>query len=244
MVQKKANSLLFNLAVNVSIKVNLNTVFNKLTKLSTILLFYATFIRVMDCFSSQHAAGDFMSNIKLSNNLRSYKGILPTLGANNYIDMSAVIVGDIILANDVSIWPLVAARGDVNSISIGARTNIQDGSVLHVTRKSQHNPKGNPLIIGEDVTVGHKCMLHGCTLGNRILVGMGAIIMDGTIVEDDVFIGAGTVVPPNKTLKSGYLYVGNPMKQVRKLKESETAFLKQSALNYLELKNDYLNEDY
>jgi carbonic anhydrase/acetyltransferase-like protein (isoleucine patch superfamily) len=183
-----------------------------------------------------------MTNNKPANKLRSYKGIFPVLGSKNYIDQSAVILGDITLADDVSIWPLVAARGDVNSISIGARTNIQDGTVLHVTRKSEHNPNGNPLIIGSDVTVGHKCMLHGCTLGDRILVGMGAIIMDGAIIEDDVFISAGALVPPNKILTSGYLYVGNPVKQVRPLKDSETAFLKQSAINYVELKNDYLNE--
>lgn len=176
------------------------------------------------------------------NNLRSFQGVFPALGNEIYIDQSAVILGDITLADDVSIWPLVAARGDVNTITIGARTNIQDGTVLHVTRKSEHNPNGNPLIIGSDVTVGHKCMLHGCTLGNRILVGMGAIIMDGAIIEDDVFISAGALVPPNKTLVSGYLYVGNPVKQVRPLKDSEAAFLKQSAINYVELKNDYLNE--
>ncbi len=178
----------------------------------------------------------------VTKNLRSYKGVLPIVGKNAYIDNSAVLVGDITLADDVSIWPLVAARGDVNTITIGARTNIQDGTVLHVTRKSTHNPNGNPLIIGDDVTVGHQCMLHGCQLGNRILVGMGAIIMDGAIIEDDVFIGAGSLVPPNKTLKSGYLYVGNPVKQVRVLKESEAEFLKVSALNYVELKNDYLDE--
>jgi len=175
-------------------------------------------------------------------NIRPYRGTYPIIGENTYIDNSAILVGDITLANDVSIWPLVAARGDVNSISIGSRTNVQDGTVLHVTRKSAANPDGNPLIIGEDVTVGHKCMLHGCQLGSRILVGMGAIIMDGVIVEDDVFIGAGSLVPPNKTLTSGYLYVGNPVKQARPLKESETAFLKQSALNYLELKDEYLAE--
>jgi len=174
--------------------------------------------------------------------IRSYKNIMPTLGKEVLIDESAVIVGDIELATDVSIWPLVAARGDVNTIRIGARTNIQDGTVLHVTRKTPTHPDGNPLVIGEDVTVGHKCMLHGCTLGDRILVGMGAIIMDGAIVEDDVFIGAGTLVPPNKTLKSGYLYMGNPMKQARLLKDSEVSFLKQSALNYVKLKNDYLEQ--
>ena len=175
-------------------------------------------------------------------NIRSFKGISPSVAENVYIDQSSVIAGDVELAEDVSIWPLVAARGDVNIIRIGARTNIQDGTVLHVTRKGEHNVDGFPLIIGEDVTIGHKCMLHGCTLGNRILVGMGAIIMDGVVVNDDVFIGAGSLIPPNKTLESGYLYVGNPAKQARPLKESEIAFLKQSALNYVELKNEYLRD--
>ena len=184
-----------------------------------------------------------MNKDKLSNIItRSYRGVFPNIGNNVYVDSSAVLVGDITLADDVSIWPLVAARGDVNTITIGARTNIQDGTVLHVTRKSSGNPDGNLLAIGEDVTVGHKCMLHGCVLGNRILVGMGAIIMDGVIVEDDVFIGAGSLVPPNKVLKSGYLYVGNPVKQARLLKDSEANFLKQSAINYVELKNEYLEQ--
>ncbi len=178
------------------------------------------------------------------NNFRSYRGITPQLGKAVYVDESAVLVGDITLGEDASVWPLVAARGDVNKITIGARTNIQDGTVLHVTRKSAGNPDGNPLVIGDDVTVGHKCMLHGCTLGARILVGMGAIIMDGAVVEDDVFIGAGSLVPPNKTLKSGYLYVGNPVKQARVLKENEAKFLKQSAINYVELKNEYLTDNH
>ena len=173
-------------------------------------------------------------------NFRSYQNISPILGEAVYVDETAVLVGDITLGNDASVWPLVAARGDVNKITIGSRTNIQDGTVLHVTRKSTGNPNGNPLVIGDDVTVGHKCMLHGCALGDRILVGMGAIIMDGAIVENDVFIGAGSLVPPNKTLKSGYLYVGNPVKQMRELKESEANFLKQSAINYVELKDEYL----
>lgn len=176
------------------------------------------------------------------NNIRPYKDKVPTFGPNTYIDQSAVLVGDISLGTDVSIWPLVAVRGDVNYITIGDRTNVQDGSVLHVTRKSQNNPSGNPLIIGNDVTIGHLCMLHGCILGDRILVGMGAIIMDGAVVQDDVFIGAGTLVPPNKTLESGFLYVGNPMKKARPLKDSERAFLKQSAINYTELKDDFLAE--
>jgi len=185
-----------------------------------------------------------MDKSNLSNTqIRSYRGITPSIGRDVYIDPAAVLVGDISLANDVSIWPLVAARGDVNTITIGARTNIQDGTVLHVTRKSNSNPDGNLLAIGEDVTVGHKCMLHGCVLGDRILVGMGAIIMDGVVVEDDVFIGAGSLVPPYKVLKSGYLYVGNPVKQARRLKDSEALFLKQSAKNYVELKNEYIEQE-
>lgn len=175
--------------------------------------------------------------------VREYNSVSPSIADTCYIDDSSVLVGEISVGADSSVWPLVAARGDVNYIKIGARTNIQDGSVLHVTRKSSGNPEGNPLIIGDDVTVGHKCMLHGCTLGNRILVGMGAIVMDGAVVEDDVFIGAGTLVPPNKRLESGYLYVGNPMVKKRPLKESEQAFLKVSADNYVRLKDEYLAQD-
>ncbi|MBU2278041.1 MAG: gamma carbonic anhydrase family protein [Gammaproteobacteria bacterium] len=171
--------------------------------------------------------------------IRSYKGVTPALGHGVYVDESAVLIGDIELSTDVSIWPLVAARGDVNIIRIGARTNIQDGTVLHVSRPSHKNAKGSPLIIGEDVTVGHKCMLHGCKLGNRILVGMGAIVMDDAVVEDDVIIGAGSLVPPGKTLVTGYLYVGSPVKQARPLNEAELAFLSISAQNYVVLKNEY-----
>ncbi|WP_426359249.1 gamma carbonic anhydrase family protein [Pseudocolwellia sp. HL-MZ19] len=175
-------------------------------------------------------------------NIRSFKNTSPTFGKNNYIDSSAVLIGDIRIGDEVSIWPLVAIRGDVNHIVIGDRSNVQDGSVLHVTHKNKKNPEGYPLIIGDDVTIGHKCMLHGCTVGNRILVGMGAIIMDNAVVEDDVFIGAGTLVPPGKVLKSGYLYMGNPMKQARELTEAELGFLKKSAENYVQFKNEYLAE--
>ncbi|MGI2261292.1 gamma carbonic anhydrase family protein [Shewanella sp. GXUN23E] len=178
----------------------------------------------------------------MSSSIRSYKGKHPTLGQKVYVDESAVLVGDIELAEDASIWPLVAGRGDVNFIKIGKRSNVQDGSVLHVTRTSANNPAGYPLIIGDDVTVGHKAMLHGCTIGNRVLVGMGAIVLDGAIIEDDVMIGGGTLVPPNKVLQSGFLYVGSPAKQARALTEAEKTFLKQSADNYVRLKNEYIEE--
>lgn len=175
--------------------------------------------------------------------LRRYKDLFPVIGDRVMIDASSVIVGDVRLADDASIWPLVAARGDVNYIQIGARSNIQDGSVLHVTHKSAKNPQGNPLIVGEDVTVGHKVMLHGCTIGNRVLVGMGSILLDGVIVEDDVMIGAGSLVPQHKRLESGYLYLGSPVKQIRPLKEAELEGLRYSANNYVKWKDDYLSQD-
>lgn len=164
------------------------------------------------------------------------------MGANVYIDEACVLVGDIELGDNASVWPMVAARGDVNHIRIGKRSSIQDGTCLHVTRKTPTKPDGHPLIIGDDVTVGHKAMLHGCTVGNRVLIGMGAIVLDGAHVSDDVILGAGSLVPPGKVLESGYLYVGSPVKQARPLTESELKFLPQSAQNYVLLKDEYLQE--
>ncbi|MER2491160.1 gamma carbonic anhydrase family protein [Catenovulum sediminis] len=173
-------------------------------------------------------------------NLRPFNKVHPAIADNAYIDDSCVLVGDIVIDQDSSVWPLVAARGDVNYIKIGKRTNIQDGSILHVTRRTSNNPEGFPLIIGDDVTVGHKAMLHGCYIGDRVLIGMGAIVLDGAIINDDVMLAAGSLVAPGKKLESGYLYVGSPAKQARALNEGEIAFLKQSAQNYVELKDQYL----
>ncbi|HEX4503189.1 MAG TPA: gamma carbonic anhydrase family protein [Scandinavium sp.] len=176
-------------------------------------------------------------------NIRSYKTTQPTLASRVMIDSTSVVIGDVRLADDVGIWPLVVIRGDVNSVAIGARTNIQDGSVLHVTHKSSYNPDGNPLLIGEDVTVGHKVMLHGCTIGSRVLVGMGSILLDGAVIEDDVMIGAGSLVPQNKRLESGFLYLGSPVKQIRPLSEAEREGLTYSANNYVKWKDEYLAQD-
>lgn len=165
--------------------------------------------------------------------LRSYKGIYPKIGKDTYIDTTSVIIGDVTLGVDVSIWPLVVARGDVNYITIGDRTNIQDASVLHVT---------HPLVIGNDVTVGHKVMLHGCTIGNKVLIGMGAIILDDAIIDDEVMVGAGSLVPPRKHLISGFLYVGSPVKQIRALTDDERAFFQRSADTYVNIKNNYIKE--
>lgn len=174
--------------------------------------------------------------------LRQFEGHTPKTGHHVYVDTTAVIVGRVTLGDDVSIWPHVAARGDVNFIEIGDRTNIQDNTVLHVTHDGPYTPdNGIPLRIGEDVTVGHHCVLHACTIGNRVLVGMGAIVMDGAVVEDDVLIGAGTLVPPNKRLESGWLYRGNPMQQARKLTEEEKQMLIYSAQHYVRLKDRYLS---
>ena len=175
----------------------------------------------------------------MSGPLRTYQGIHPQLGDNVYVDQASVLVGDIALDTDASIWPMVAARGDVNHIRIGKNSNVQDHAMLHVSHKKADKPEGSPLIIGEDVTIGHHVKLHGCTIGNRVLVGIGTIILDDVIVEDDVMIGAGSLVPPNKVLESGYLYVGSPVKKVRPLTDKEKAFLPYSAQNYVKVSVNY-----
>ncbi|WP_111642167.1 gamma carbonic anhydrase family protein [Marinimicrobium alkaliphilum] len=174
--------------------------------------------------------------------IRPFQGCTPALGARVYVDIAAVVIGDVTLGDDASVWPGAVIRGDMHSIVVGARTSIQDGSVLHITHASDFNPGGFPLTIGDDVTVGHSVNLHGCTIGNRVLVGIGSTLLDGVVVEDEVVIGAGTLVPPGKRLESGYLYVGSPCKQARPLKDSERAFFRYSANNYVTLKNRYLQE--
>lgn len=174
--------------------------------------------------------------------LKPFDNKIPQLGDNVYIHESSVVIGDVTLGEDVSIWPLTVIRGDIHSIKIGDRTNIQDGSVLHVTHASDFNPGGFPLNIGADVTVGHKVTLHGCTIGNHCLIGMGSIIMDGATINDRVLVGAGSIVPPGRELESDYLYVGSPVKRVRPINEQEAHFLKYSANNYVRLKDKYLAE--
>jgi len=176
------------------------------------------------------------------NNIRSFKQWTPKLGLKCWVDPSAQVIGNVSLGEDSSVWPTAVIRGDMHTITIGKRTSIQDASVLHITHASDYNPGGHPLVIGDDVTIGHRVMLHGCTLGNRVLVGMDTIIMDGTVVEDDVIIGAGSLVPGGKTLESGYLYMGRPVKKARPLKESEYHYLKYTAGNYVKLKDEYLAE--
>lgn len=172
--------------------------------------------------------------------IRPYRKHLPRLGTAAWVDPSAQVIGDVELGDDASVWPLVSIRGDVNRVRIGARSNVQDNSVLHVTHDGKYSPGGAALTIGDDVTVGHNVILHACTIGNRCLIGMGAIVMDKVVIEDEVFVAAGSVVPPGKALKSGWLYRGSPAQPARELTAQEREQLLYSAQHYVRLKNHYL----
>jgi carbonic anhydrase/acetyltransferase-like protein (isoleucine patch superfamily) len=178
----------------------------------------------------------------MSDSITSFKGITPLLGARVYIDPVARVIGDVEIGDDSSVWPTAVIRGDMNTIRIGKRTSIQDGSILHITHASDFNPNGWPLTIGDQVTVGHRAVLHGCTIHDRVLIGNGAIIMDGAVIESEVIIGAGCMVPPGKRLEGGFVYTGNPAKQARPLKESEAKFFPYTSDNYVKLKDQYLAE--
>jgi carbonic anhydrase/acetyltransferase-like protein (isoleucine patch superfamily) len=172
--------------------------------------------------------------------IRAYRGILPRLGRDVYVDPSAQLIGDVQLGDDASLWPMAVVRGDVNRIVIGARSNVQDGSVLHVTHDGPYTPGGADLQIGADVTVGHGAILHACRIGDRCLIGMGARVLDEAVLEDEVFVAAGSLVAPGKRLVSGYLYRGAPAVQARPLTPQEIANLKYSAEHYVRIKNHFL----
>jgi carbonic anhydrase/acetyltransferase-like protein (isoleucine patch superfamily) len=172
--------------------------------------------------------------------LRPYQGVMPTLGARVYVDPAAAVIGRVTLGADVSVWPMAVIRGDVNTIRLGDRSNVQDGCVLHVTHDGPYSPGGLPLVVGEEVTIGHQAVLHACTLGNRILVGMGAIVLDGARIEDEVIIGAGTVVPPHKRVPSRTLWVGNPARQLRTLTDAELQQFAYLAAHYVRIKESYV----
>jgi carbonic anhydrase/acetyltransferase-like protein (isoleucine patch superfamily) len=171
--------------------------------------------------------------------LRPYLDALPHLGERVYVDPAATVIGQVTLADDVSVWPGAVVRGDVNVIQIGARSNIQDGAVCHVTHDGPYSPGGVALTIGADVTVGHRAVLHACTIGSRCLIGMGALVLDGAVLEEEVMLGAGALVPPGKRLESGWLYVGSPARPARLLREAERAFLAYSAAHYVRVKDRY-----
>jgi carbonic anhydrase/acetyltransferase-like protein (isoleucine patch superfamily) len=172
--------------------------------------------------------------------IRAYQGVTPAVAASAFVDDTALVVGRVWVGEDASIWPMTVVRGDVNSIEIGARTNIQDGSVLHVTHDSPYDPGGHPLRVGAGVTVGHRVVLHACSVADYCLIGMGSIVMDGAVLQPRVMVGAGSVVAPGKELEGGYLWLGRPAKKIRPLSENELAFLEYSAAHYVTLKDRHL----
>lgn len=175
--------------------------------------------------------------------LRPYLGRMPALGARVYVDPAATVIGAVELGDDVSIWPGCVLRGDVNHIRVGARSNVQDGTIVHVSHHSPYNQAGYPTLIGEDVTIGHGTIIHACTIGDRSLVGMGACLLDGCRVMDHGFVGAGAVVGPGKVVGEGELWLGNPARFVRRLSDKEIESLLYSAAHYVRLKDQYLDAD-
>jgi carbonic anhydrase/acetyltransferase-like protein (isoleucine patch superfamily) len=169
-----------------------------------------------------------------------YLNISPAIGSGTYLHPSCQVIGDVKLGTDSSVWCNAVLRGDVNRIVIGRGTNVQDLTVGHVSHRTPENPNGSPLIVGDYVTVGHSVILHGCTIGNECLIGMGSIILDDAVIPERVVIGAGSLVTQGKVLESGMLYMGRPAKAVRKLTDEEIAYLMYSARHYMKLKDDYL----
>lgn len=172
--------------------------------------------------------------------IRPYKGILPRTGLSAYVDEAALLIGDVVIGEDSSVWPLCSVRGDVNYIRIGARTNVQDGTIVHVTHSHETITGGHPVVIGDDVTIGHHCTIHGCTIENRCLIGMGSTILDGAVLREGVFLGAGSLVTEGKEMEGGFLWFGRPARKVRPLTEEEKSWIEYSARHYVQLKNDYL----
>ena len=171
----------------------------------------------------------------------AYLEHVPTLGDRVYLHPSCEVIGEVMLGEDSSVWCKAVLRGDVNRIAIGRGSNVQDLTMGHVSHRTPDKPAGSPLIVGDYVTIGHSVILHGCTIGNECLIGMGSIILDDVVVPDRVMIGAGSLVSPGKQLESGMLYLGRPAKAVRKLTDEELAYFMYSAEHYMRLKDDYLN---
>jgi len=172
-------------------------------------------------------------------NIRPYQNHHPDIAASAWVDPAATVIGRVSIGENSSVWPACVLRGDVNFIRIGRDCNIQDGSILHVTHASQYDPEGGPLILGNGITVGHGAILHACTVGDYCLIGMGATVLDHAVIEPYAMVGAGALVPPGKTIKSGELWLGNPARRVRLLSDTERQYLSYSASHYVKLKNRY-----
>lgn len=175
-----------------------------------------------------------------SKNIQNFQNKSPQFATGVYVHEAATIIGEVSMGENSSVWPGAVIRGDINFIRIGKNSNIQDLSILHVNHKSRHDPEGSPVVIGDNVTVGHAVILHGCIIEDECLIGMGSIVMDKVVVHKHVLLAAGSLVPEGKVLESGYLYVGRPAKKVRALTAEEIAHFMYSADNYVKLKNAYL----
>ncbi|MGA9421784.1 MAG: gamma carbonic anhydrase family protein [Rhodanobacteraceae bacterium] len=175
-----------------------------------------------------------------SSNIRPFAGTLPRIAPSAYVDPMALVIGDVELADDASLWPCAVARGDVHSIRIGARSNVQDGSILHVTHDGPYSPGGFALMIGADVTIGHAAVVHACTIEDACLIGMHASVLDGALVRKHSLIGAGAVVTPGRVVGEGELWVGNPARRQRALTDAEIEQIYYSARHYVRLKNRHL----
>ena len=172
--------------------------------------------------------------------VHKFKNITPTLGEKTWIAPSADVIGDVSIGKDCSIWFGCVVRGDVHYITIGDRTNIQDLSMLHVTHyKKEDKSDGNPTIIGSDVTIGHRVMLHGCTIEDACLIGMSATILDGAVIGKESIVGAGALVTKNKIFPPRSLIMGSPAKLVKELSDEEVKELYASASRYVKFKEDY-----
>jgi len=167
--------------------------------------------------------------------IRDFEGNAPEIAQSAYVDDTALVIGNVTLGAASSIWPMTVVRGDIQQIRIGTRSNIQDGSILHVTHASEYKPGGSPLTVGDEVTVGHGVILHACTVGNRCLIGMGSIIMDDAVIEDGAMIGAGSLVNGGKQIEGGYLWLGRPARRVRELTPQEKEYIGYSAAHYVKV---------
>lgn len=173
-------------------------------------------------------------------NIRPFGKQHPQIHPSVMVDEQATVIGAVHIDADSSVWPQAVMRADVQTISIGKRTSVQDGCVLHVTHDGPYTPGGSALIIGDDVTIGHNATLHGCAIGNEVLIGMGSTVLDRAVIEDQVMLAANSLVTPGKRLESGYMYAGSPAQQRRPLTDKEKAMLAYMTNNYVELKNTYM----
>jgi len=171
--------------------------------------------------------------------IREFKNLKPLIHETAYIDDRCTIIGDVTIGMESSVWPETVIRGDVQKVLIGERTNIQDGSILHVTSDNNFTPGGFPLIIGDDVTIGHGAILHACTIRSKSLIGIGSIILDGAVIESNSMIAAGSLVSPNKIIKSGMLYKGSPAKPARELTKKEIEYISFSSKHYVKTMKEY-----